>query len=214
MVALILRPMGRADTRTLAGPWIRCGPYPGARSRRLLRKPWHACSARVDGRSPPEHGPLSGRRSSSPRFTSAGIARVRDALRTIPGVAQVYSRDELTHPSGVEDPIRQQLANGYVPSRSGDFAIVLSWYWLVGVVNNANHGSSYQYDTRVPILLAGPGIVRGEMRRSSRRLDIAPTLAYLMGITLSRAQAFVTSSSTRSQCSPASSAPRRPTQQR
>ncbi len=125
------------------------------------------------------------------RATPDGIERLRAALIGVPGVDRVYSRDELARVSAASDPMLRQLANSYVSARSGDFAIVFKPYWLVGGGNGASHGTPYHYDTHVPVLLAGSGIIPGEFSRPVTPLDIAPTLAYLTGITLSRAQGQV-----------------------
>ena len=49
----------------------------------------------------------------------------------------------------------------------------------------AGHGSAYYYDQRVPILMMGFGVKRGEYFNPATPADIAPTFAALTGITLS-----------------------------
>ena len=46
------------------------------------------------------------------------------------------------------------------------------------------HGTPYNYDQHVPVLLMGFGIEPGEYLQSVTPADIAPTLAALCGITL------------------------------
>ena len=46
------------------------------------------------------------------------------------------------------------------------------------------HGTPYNYDQHVPILLMGWGIQPGEYYGEATPADIAPTLASLCGITL------------------------------
>ncbi|MEQ1760752.1 MAG: alkaline phosphatase family protein [Vicinamibacterales bacterium] len=125
------------------------------------------------------------------RSTPDGIERLRSALLAVPGVERVLTRDELTPAAGDYDPTIRPLINSYVPSRSGDVMIVFRPHWLVGTTNGANHGTSYGYDTRVPIILAGAGIKSGAHTRRVTPLDIAPTLAHLAGITLPHAQGQV-----------------------
>ena len=57
--------------------------------------------------------------------------------------------------------------------------------------SGTTHGSAYGYDTRVPLLLMGSRITAGEYLQAASPADIAPTLAYLAGITLPRAQGRV-----------------------
>ncbi|HEX7486991.1 MAG TPA: hypothetical protein VF332_12615, partial [Vicinamibacterales bacterium] len=46
------------------------------------------------------------------------------------------------------------------------------------------HGSPYWYDRRVPVFLMGAGIRKGQYLEPMGPMDIAPTLAFLCGITL------------------------------
>jgi predicted AlkP superfamily pyrophosphatase or phosphodiesterase len=54
-------------------------------------------------------------------------------------------------------------------------------YWTG--VNYATHGQPHDYDTRVPILFWGAGIAPGRRGTEARVVDIAPTLADLLGLT-------------------------------
>jgi predicted AlkP superfamily pyrophosphatase or phosphodiesterase len=125
------------------------------------------------------------------RSKPGAVTAVIDAIQSVAGVERAYSRDELDRLEGVADPTLDRIRKSYVPARSGDIFVVFKPYWLVGTNNNANHGTVYSYDSRVPIILAGPTIKAGEYVTPVTPLDIAPTLAYLTGITLPRAQGHV-----------------------
>jgi predicted AlkP superfamily pyrophosphatase or phosphodiesterase len=65
-------------------------------------------------------------------------------------------------------------------------------YWLVDGTPSGKsrdygtgHGTPYNYDQHVPILLMGFGIQVGEYHGEVTPADIAPTLASLCGVTLS-----------------------------
>jgi arylsulfatase A-like enzyme len=58
-------------------------------------------------------------------------------------------------------------------------------------VGATTHGSSYGFDTRVPLLLMGKGIAPGEYLEPASPADVAPTLAFLAGVTLPGAQGRV-----------------------
>jgi hypothetical protein len=49
----------------------------------------------------------------------------------------------------------------------------------------------YGYDQQVPIVLFGKGVRPGEYFRAITPADIAPTLAFLCGVTLARADGEV-----------------------
>ena len=115
------------------------------------------------------------------------LAQVRAALAAVPGVLTTYTRDELASNQFLGDAIGRQLQRSYFPERSGDLAVVLKPYWIMSV-DATTHGTGYGYDTHVPLLLMGSGIAKGEYLAPASPTDIAPTLAFLAGITLPRAQ--------------------------
>ena len=52
---------------------------------------------------------------------------------------------------------------------------------LDGTVVAAGHGSPWRYDTHVPIIFAGAGIEAQRVSRPVETVDVAPTLAMLVG---------------------------------
>lgn len=54
-------------------------------------------------------------------------------------------------------------------------------YWRG--VDYATHGQPHDYDTNVPVIFWGPGIARGRRAGAARVVDMAPTLAALLGVT-------------------------------
>ena len=110
---------------------------------------------------------------------------VLDDLTRVPGVLRAYSRDELEEDRFTGDRIGHQAALSYVAGRSGDLMLVWKPHWVEGS-NSTNHGTGYRYDTHVPLLLMGKGIARGEYLQPASPADIAPTLAFLAGVTLPR----------------------------
>lgn len=48
--------------------------------------------------------------------------------------------------------------------------------------NIASHGSAYEHDSHVPLIFYGAGIRAGTFRQRVRTVDIAPTLAALLGV--------------------------------
>jgi len=122
----------------------------------------------------------------------AALEAVRAAMRELPGIRSVYTRDELIADRFDDDPIGRNLAHSFYPARSGDLIIALRPYWIVQSTGTT-HGTSYAYDAHVPLILMGKGIVRGEYLAPSEPTDIAPTLAFLAGVTLPNARGRVLS---------------------
>jgi predicted AlkP superfamily pyrophosphatase or phosphodiesterase len=111
------------------------------------------------------------------------LAKVRSAMKALPGIRDVYTRDDLAADRYDDDPVGRAHAHSFYAPRSGDLIVSLRPYWFVQAVGTT-HGTSYIYDTHVPLLLMGKGIVRGEYLAPSAPTDVAPTLAFLAGVTL------------------------------
>jgi predicted AlkP superfamily pyrophosphatase or phosphodiesterase len=147
--------------------------------------------------------PAIARISGSDIYFSQGIyGQLRQdpaALRTIinaaeqgPGVAAVYRAEDLNGGRNSLYQTRNAMELSFYAGRSGDLFIVPKPYWLLdGTAPGkdrgyaANHGSPYNYDQHVPILMMGYGIQPGEYFAPATPADIAPTLASLTGVTLS-----------------------------
>ena len=115
----------------------------------------------------------------------AEISRVvAAAALTIPGVARSFTREQLLRgATSITDPIERRVAHGFNPSRSGDVVMIAEPYKYLGDTITATHGSPYSYDTHVPVIIMGHGIVPGRYLEPASPADIAPTLSALLRIT-------------------------------
>lgn len=107
------------------------------------------------------------------------MTAVLDSIRSTQGVWRVYRKEEL---SGV-DPLTRPSALSHYDGRSGDIKMLGRSYWITSA-STTTHGTGHHYDTRVPVILFGYGIRTGEYLQPAAPLDLAPTLAFLTGITL------------------------------
>ncbi len=119
-----------------------------------------------------------------------------DAARSMPGVARVFTSGQLASMQGTPaDDLTRAVLAGFHPGRSGDLIIVpLPYYQFASSASRTSgttHGSPYQYDRRVPLFMLGKGIKKGSYTGAASPIDIAPTLAYLCGITLPAADGRV-----------------------
>jgi predicted AlkP superfamily pyrophosphatase or phosphodiesterase len=81
-------------------------------------------------------------------------------------------------------PIYVQIKNNYHPSRSGDIYVAQKPYWFLfekGPIA-VMHGSPWKYDTHVPIIFVGPGIERAVVDKKVHPVDVAPSIALIIGI--------------------------------
>jgi len=75
------------------------------------------------------------------------------------------------------------IQNGFNIKRSGDVALMFEPAWLEeSIPTGTTHGSTYTYDTQVPLLWYGWKIQSGYTSESVDITDIAPTIATLLNI--------------------------------
>jgi predicted AlkP superfamily pyrophosphatase or phosphodiesterase len=110
--------------------------------------------------------------------TKAMDAVIEAVIKT-PGVWRVYKKGELS----AADPLTRASFLSHFEGRSGDLKMLGKDYWITSS-STSTHGTGHRYDTRVPVILFGAGIKKGEYIQPSSPIDLAPTLAFLTGVTL------------------------------
>jgi len=120
--------------------------------------------------------------------SATAMQAVIDAVRKVEGVWRVYRKEELS----ATDPFTRASALSHYEGRSGDLKMLGRSYWITSS-STSTHGTGHRYDTRVPVILFGAGIKKGEYLQPSAPIDLAPTLAFLNGITLPDAMGRVLS---------------------
>ena len=104
------------------------------------------------------------------------------SLMALPGIYRVYTPRSLA-----AAPRSDVLAERWRHSLPADFG------WLVAAVpqrgttwdswtTGANHGTPWQLDVEIPIVFWGAGVAPRTVNRPVRSVDIAPTLARLLGV--------------------------------
>jgi predicted AlkP superfamily pyrophosphatase or phosphodiesterase len=106
-------------------------------------------------------------------------------MMKVPGIAMAFSRSDLLSGNIPDTPAARGIAAATHPVRSGNVLVVQNPHWYLSETpdgNAAMHGTPYNYDTHVPIMLAGPGIRQRVITRRVAPRDIAPTLSNYFGI--------------------------------
>ena len=119
----------------------------------------------------------------------AEISRVvARRLLEVDGVAYaIPSTDLATGRVPDASPIALQALRNFKPKRSGDVYIIYEPHWCATYSNDiavVNHGSPWVYDTYVPIIFSGWNTSPRSVYRQVETVDIAPTLALLLGTKL------------------------------
>jgi len=105
------------------------------------------------------------------------------ALLGVPGVAACFTRTQILSGQMAPGWITQRVSNGFNAKRSGDVWLITKPFHFVGEGEIATtHGSPYDYDTHVPLILFGAGIHANRYFSECSPSDIAPTLCALLGV--------------------------------
>ena len=133
------------------------------------------------------------RRDLTPAQKAAAIAAAQADLLAQPQVAAVFTASELAATPLPDGPpadwtLLQRVRASFYAPRSGDMVVVLRRA-VVPVPLPAtpaayvtSHGSAWDYDRRVPILFWRKGIAPFEQPHGVETVDIAPSLAALIGL--------------------------------
>jgi arylsulfatase A-like enzyme len=103
------------------------------------------------------------------------------AAMRVAHVHRIYTRDQLMIGAVPGDPMSQRVMNGFNVRRSPDLAIILEPYWLL-TNSVSTHGSTYSYDSHVPVIFMGGGVKAGRYHGTVAVNDIAPTLATMLDV--------------------------------
>lgn len=118
------------------------------------------------------------------KASPAAIKAVESVVAGTNGLLGGYWGWDLAASTATSDLLLTKLRRSYMAGRSGDLTILMKPGWVLGA--GANHGTPHDYDSRVPVVFYGAGIKPGQYTGPATPVDIAPTLAHLVGLTLSR----------------------------
>lgn len=109
------------------------------------------------------------------------VSAFRAAALKVRGVARVDRLRDIRRADFALDPIARRWAHQMPEHSPADLVITLTRfsYWYPAT---ATHGSPYDLDAHVPIIFYGPWFRPGRYTEFTRTVDIAPTLAAILGL--------------------------------
>jgi predicted AlkP superfamily pyrophosphatase or phosphodiesterase len=103
-------------------------------------------------------------------------------LQKQPGISRAVALENLSETT-LNPEIKNALANGDYPSRSGDIQLIFQPQWIEGFESRGTtHGVWNPYDAHIPLVWYGWNISPGKTNRQTFMTDIAPTIASLLHV--------------------------------
>ncbi|MFM7683365.1 MAG: alkaline phosphatase family protein, partial [Bacteroidota bacterium] len=110
-----------------------------------------------------------------------------EKIKLWPNVKAVFTSQELSNPAN-DNEWKDIIRLGYESKRSGEIIFIMEPGFLVKEIDSENahrgtsHGSSFNYDTHVPLLWYGAQIPSKDVYETYEITDIAPTLTHILNL--------------------------------
>ncbi len=107
------------------------------------------------------------------------------------GIAFAIPSIDLLKGEIADTELNRSVLRNYNPKRSGEIYIVMEPNWYIndfdGLEVACTHGSPWKYDTAVPVIFAGNGLIHQNIFRNIETVDIALTLSNYLNIKIPNA---------------------------
>jgi len=111
----------------------------------------------------------------------SAVRSLVDRLSKVRGVQRVYRREELAG-LAPKDKYARRWLHMLPDDLPAVAAVTLEPYWYYYPGSYATHGSPHDYDSRVPVIFYGAPFKPGKYGEFTRVVDMAPTLAAVLGV--------------------------------
>ncbi len=117
---------------------------------------------------------------SSGHRESEAEADAGEAMKQV-GLAGYFTKSQLAHGETPATEIGRRYAHSYSPE-GGWYVIGIPFPFHVGIAKGTDHATPFSYDTHVPLAFYGLAFQPGTYRTHAEPVDLAVTLASLLGI--------------------------------
>lgn len=110
------------------------------------------------------------------------VTALRTALLALPGMMRVDRVSQLKAKASQGDKYARRWLNAVPADMQAVLTVTLRPYYYSYTTRYATHGTPHDYDAHIPVLFMGPGIKPGRYPQFIRSVDVAPTLAEIVGV--------------------------------
>ncbi len=108
-------------------------------------------------------------------------AEAKSVLLAQRGVAQVFTRADFIARKLPQGVFERQIMKTFFAARSADITVIPRPFYM-NDEDPVGHQTGYVYDRTVPLILAGARLKPGVYSERAEIVDLAPTLAFLLGV--------------------------------
>lgn len=174
-------------------PEIRSGRYPNSNAKRVdLSKPLGAFEVALTAAGVPASAwtfdesvlYVQDRAAFATAKVNAdsAVRALAAAIRKAPGVLRVDMIADLKNANLKKDKIARRWLHMFNPGGSATMVVTLTPYSYWSFTERAEHGFPHDSDANVPVVFWGAGVKAGAYADEVRVVDMAPTLAAILGI--------------------------------
>lgn len=106
-------------------------------------------------------------------------------IMKVPGFSLALTKTDLLAGQVPDTEAARRASRSFHPNRSGNVIVAQDPFWYLASSPNGDattHGSPHNYDSHVPIMMAGPGIGQGSVKQRVAPADVAPTISAYLGV--------------------------------
>ncbi len=119
--------------------------------------------------------------TDKPELKALVQAEMKTVVKTIHGVRDVATSNEIDNGKFPIGEIGEQLKRQYLAGISGDVILIPEPFYMEKDDNCTTHITGYSYDRSVPLILMGKNFKAG-VYSGANVIDMAPTLSFILGI--------------------------------
>lgn len=112
------------------------------------------------------------------------------AIDSHPGIGIAVASEQIirgVRPEAINDSLWSFIVRSTYAGRTGDVVMYPKQYWIIGG-NPATHGTPHEYDRWVPLMFYGGIISPQRIETACSPVDLAPTLATMLGIEMGQTE--------------------------